>query len=641
MRSEVIASTPGSSGRLQGTSSSGRLQGTSSLGSYELIGELASGGMATVHLAVQRGGGGFERIVAVKRIHPHLSRNRSFCEMFLDEARIAARINHANVCRILDFGECEDGYFITMEYLVGEPFSQVLRVVSESQALQTPRFPLVVARIAASVAEGLHAAHTLTSEDGQELEIVHRDVSPQNLFLLYDGSVRVTDFGIAQARQRVHKTQGELLKGKLSYMAPEQLERKRLDHRADIWSLGVVMWEALTLRRLFRGQSEGETLMRVMSKPITLPSTFNPDVPPALDRIVQRCLARRVDERYGSARDLARDLERCLANAGDTVPAMDLAEWMQELFPDGKRNSDARVRAVLAQSGFSSKLLAVSPQMAASHPQTTDSFLPQGESAPPPDEVDHTTQVRVVDVPLKTEPLALLQRKRPLAETGTGAPSTVKLAVVATGLGLATLGIVGYSLFSFALRTRPQHEAARVVTAPQLPATPAAVGNTQPAAKPSPSADPALPLAVSPKPSKQERTTPPAAAVAPQRAGLPKPEASAVRAAPAPSQAAVTGSVMVNAKGGSADIFENGRLLGRTPTQLSLPPGNHVLELRPTTAVEPIPSPSTCAQAAFWWSQSRSARAPRPQRAEPRPEERVTPRAACRASRPANRCRRA
>ncbi|MGC4087130.1 MAG: serine/threonine-protein kinase [Polyangiaceae bacterium] len=216
------------------TPSRSSLRSTSRPWHYELIGQIASGGMASVHLALQKGGGDFGRHVAIKQVHPHLSHNRNFCEMFVDEARIAARINHPNVCRVLDFGERNGGHFIALEYLAGEPLSRVLRKLKAVPELKnSPLRPLLIARLMVGFAEGLHAAHSLLDDFGNPLDVVHRDVTPQNLFVLYDGTVRVTDFGIAHARQRLHKTEGEFLKGKLSYMAPEQIERRPIDRRAD------------------------------------------------------------------------------------------------------------------------------------------------------------------------------------------------------------------------------------------------------------------------------------------------------------------------------------------------------------------------------------------------------------------------
>lgn len=256
--------------------------------------------------------------------------------MFVDEAQIAASINHPYVCSVFSFGRTQNSYFIAMEFLQGEPLSALFRRVARSPELgDAPRFPLIVARVLANLAEGLHAAHTLHDNQGAPMDIVHRDVTPQNLFVLYDGSVRVTDFGIARARMRHHHTHGEVLKGKLAYIAPEILNHATLSAQVDIWGLCVVLWELLTGRRLFAGSSEGETVVLVMSQAVPRPSEFRPNVPAELDRIVLRALERDQTLRYPTARDLASDLERFLTASGDTVPAMDISEWMAQVFPDG------------------------------------------------------------------------------------------------------------------------------------------------------------------------------------------------------------------------------------------------------------------------------------------------------------------
>ena len=311
-------------------------------GPYHLALEIASGGMATVYLAVH-GLEGFQNTVAVKRIHPHLAKDKQFVDMFVDEAHIAARINHPYVCRVFDFGKTGDhSYYIAMEFLRGEPLSRVFEALTPER-VESPRHPTIIARVIANLAEGLHAAHTLKDTHGQCLDVVHRDVTPQNLFVLCDGTVRVTDFGIARARVRSHQTEAGRIKRKLSYMSPEQLNQQPVDCRSDLWSLGVVTWELLTGRRLFRATSEGETVLSVLSRPIPPPSRFAASVPRQLDAIVLRALSRDPALRFSSARELLRALETFLAGASDTVPTMDVADWVEELFPGAAQRSDGLV----------------------------------------------------------------------------------------------------------------------------------------------------------------------------------------------------------------------------------------------------------------------------------------------------------
>ena len=245
------------------------------IGPYQIVCELAAGGMASVFLTLHRSVEGFQKLCAVKRIHPHLASDRAFTEMFVDEAQIAARISHPYVCSVFSFGRSQHSHYIAMEFLRGEPLSALSRRIGRSPALgDDPRFPQLAARVLANLAEGLHAAHTLRDDQGALFDVVHRDVTPQNLFVMYDGSVRVTDFGIAHARQRLHHTQGQQLKGKLSYIAPELLNHGSANAQVDVWGLGVVLWEFLAGRRLFLGSSEGETVASVMSRVVKRPQSF-------------------------------------------------------------------------------------------------------------------------------------------------------------------------------------------------------------------------------------------------------------------------------------------------------------------------------------------------------------------------------
>lgn len=288
-----------------------------------------------MHLAINRGVFGFEKFVAVKRMHPHLAQAKEFYEAFVDEARIAAQVAHPYVCSVFDFGRAEQSYYIAMEFLDGEPLSKALACAGEKN-LHQPNFPHIAARIVANLAEGLHAVHSLCDADGRSQDVIHRNVTPHNLFVLYDGTVRVTNFGVARARHRLQQTHGGRLKGTLAYMAPEQLRGANVDHGVDIWALGAVLWEMLTARKLFRCSSEGETVMDVVSRKIVAPSRFNPHVSSELDQIVLRALARDRSQRYASAAELSRALERYLTHSGSSLLAMDVAEWLSGLFPTGK-----------------------------------------------------------------------------------------------------------------------------------------------------------------------------------------------------------------------------------------------------------------------------------------------------------------
>ena len=222
--------------------------------------------MATVYLARLSGVGGFQRFVAIKRLHPHLAREPEFIEMFLDEARLAARIHHPNVVPILEVGASEEGYYLVMEYVEGDTLARLL-----ARSAQTGRAPArpVGLRVIIDMLAGLHAAHELKDDDGKPLGIVHRDVSPQNVLVGVDGSSRLTDFGVARATSKLSTTRTGQLKGKLAYMAPEQARgAKDIDRRADVFAAGVVLWEVLACRRLFKGDGEADTLNKVLNEPI-------------------------------------------------------------------------------------------------------------------------------------------------------------------------------------------------------------------------------------------------------------------------------------------------------------------------------------------------------------------------------------
>ena len=309
----------------------------SKIGRYELCFELASGGMASVHLARVEGNPGFEKLVALKRIHPHLASEREYVEMFLDEARIASRITHNNVCSVFDFGEADGEYFIAMEYLVGEPLSRVhQRVLADVDQRNSALLPMRMARIVAQACEGLHAAHELMDANGESLHVVHRDVSAQNLFVTYDGATQVVDFGIAHARQRVHHSEAGQVKGTFPYMAPEQMTSAAVDRRVDVWALGAVLWELLTLRKLFLRETDVSTMYAVLSGEIHAPSEYRSDVSAELDEIVLKALQRSPDERWQDAREMGKALRRYLAKQQELIGPAEIADWMRQLFPSGE-----------------------------------------------------------------------------------------------------------------------------------------------------------------------------------------------------------------------------------------------------------------------------------------------------------------
>lgn len=299
------------------------------LGRYVLHGEIASGGMASVYFGRMTGAVGFSRTVAVKRLHPHLAKDPDFVAMILDEARLAARIVHPNVVQTLDVvtdGPAPGEIFIVMEYVQGESLSRVQRALWQ----RGERTPIATATtILGAVLHGLHAAHEAKTEQGAPLGIVHRDVSPQNVMLGADGSVRILDFGVAKAAGRMQSTREGSIKGKIPYMAPEQIRGGQVTRASDVYAASVVLWELLTGRRLFEAENEVILIHRITAADphIDPPSHWHHGVSPELDALVLRGLAPEPERRFASAREMAQALER----VAPLVPSSRLGEWVEEL----------------------------------------------------------------------------------------------------------------------------------------------------------------------------------------------------------------------------------------------------------------------------------------------------------------------
>jgi serine/threonine-protein kinase len=282
-------------------------------GRYLLYDSIASGGMASVHLGRAVGTGGFARLVAVKRLHAHIASDPEFVEMFLDEARLASRIHHPNVVATIDVVTHEGQLLLVMEHVLGESWWHLARAARE----RGEPLPVdVVAAVVSGLLSGLHAAHEARSEAGEPLEIVHRDVSPQNLLVGVDGVPRVVDFGIAKAVSRAQSTRDGALKGKLAYMAPEQIRREAVTRRADVYAAGIVLWESLANRRLFAADDAAAVIAAVLEGGVPAPSSLRADVPAALDGVVLRAVAVDPSERYATALEFARALEAAVTPAG-------------------------------------------------------------------------------------------------------------------------------------------------------------------------------------------------------------------------------------------------------------------------------------------------------------------------------------
>ena len=386
---------------------------TTKLGKYTLVKKLATGGMAEVFLARADGPMGFAKKCVVKRILPHFNDDPRFIEMFLGEARLAAELNHPNLVQIFDFGQSDGQYYLAMEFIDGAN----LRVLN--QAARRSHGPLgfaIAARMIALAAEGLHFAHELRDENGQFLNLVHRDISPDNILVSKNGAVKVVDFGIAKASTQPHLTKSGMIKGKMAYMPPEQLAREPLDRRADLFALGIVFYELVTGGMPFDATSEVSIIQAIMSqKPLEKPTVYRPDCPPELEAIISKCLEKDRNNRYASCVELQADLETFIRSTGQTVGTREIAQLVETVF---ENEADNTVPSAGGGSG-SGELLP--PHPSAPHPIATESGSGTSKTA------------------LRSVESAAVQRSR--------TPMFVALALVV----LAALSVAGW----FALRPPP------------------------------------------------------------------------------------------------------------------------------------------------------------------------------------------
>jgi len=318
------------------------------VGRYDVVGPLATGGMAEILLGRIVGPSGFQRPVVIKRILPHLARDKGFMEMFLDEARIVAGIRHPNVVQVHELGHEADELFLVMEYLEGESAAGLAKRL---RAQDEPLDFSLAAYVVAEACAGLHAAHELVDSQGQKQNVVHRDVSPQNVFITYSGEVKVLDFGIAVAADRVTRTEAGTFKGKFEYSSPEQCRGQRLDRRSDVFALGIMLFELATGKRLFKRMGQLATLRAICEEPIIRPTELLPELPAALEQVIMRALERDRDTRYPTALEMRRDLLSAIRTmTTDVAPEERLATTMNRLFADRVLEKSSMLRRVEAGS---------------------------------------------------------------------------------------------------------------------------------------------------------------------------------------------------------------------------------------------------------------------------------------------------
>lgn len=424
-------------------------------GRYQLLKKLATGGMAQIYLARQLGMQGFEKLLVVKRILPHLAENEDFISMFLDEARIAARLNHPNVVQIFDLGQQDDTYFIAMEYIHGDDVRKVFKQ-AEREGTSIP-LPLVC-RIVTEACAGLDYAHKRTDPGGRPLNIVHRDISPQNILVSFEGGVKVVDFGIAKAADQATVTKSGVLKGKYSYMSPEQAQGRPLDARSDVFALGVVLYELLTGTRLFKRASDVQTLNAVTECKVEAPSSVNDRLPKELDAIVLKALVKDREQRYQDARSLQAALEAFMLKNKLPSSSVNLATFMQEIYAERLAREAEEGRLLFTDSSDALANPLDEPFEKATPAKQSSRSLAKvstaGEKATPrrdstrmegargPSAVKPAVQTVEIDQPfdelsksLKTESLATQQRPRDL-------PWPWIVSGVLAAVGLVVLGVL-------------------------------------------------------------------------------------------------------------------------------------------------------------------------------------------------------
>ena len=454
------------------------------VGRYALYGEFAHGGMATVHLGRLLGPVGFARTVAIKRLHPQYAKDPDFVSMFVDEARLAARIRHPNVVSTLDVVVLDGELFLVMDYVQGETLARLLRLQRERRE-QTPS--RIAIAVITQVLAGLHAAHEARNERAEPLGLVHRDMSPQNVMVGVDGVARVLDFGIAKAEGRVQTTREGQLKGKLSYVAPEQLKGDPVDRRTDVYASSVTLWEVLTGRRLFKAESEWQLVNMVMEAEISPPSAYAPMVPPELDAIVLRGLSRDPNDRYSSAFEMALALERVMPLAS----AREVGEWVESIGGHALQRRAALVSEIETDCALTNVVSVQDLRGSIS-----------GIPTPMPSAV--TTMSRVPSIPPETG-FHALRTVPPVA------PNRSNKWPLALLLALVGGGVAGYAIVTMGVGSQPQTPPTGAIAVPtERAAVPQPVLPTLSLDEP-PSASPST--HVSPAPARVTAVSSPATSV--------------------------------------------------------------------------------------------------------------------------------
>jgi serine/threonine-protein kinase len=443
-----------------------------------LIAEIGRGGMANVYLAVARGQAGFNKLVVIKRMRQDLELEGDVQAMFLDEARLAARMNHPNVVQTHEFGHDDGRYFIAMEYLDGQPYSRILsRLRGELPAE-------LHVRVVVDTLVGLHHAHELRDFDGTPLFVVHRDATPHNVFVTYDGSIKVVDFGIAKALDSAAQTRTGVVKGKVTFMSPEQVRGEPLDRRTDVFAAGVMLWEALAGRRMWDELPELSVVHELMYDRVPALVAFAPATPPALLRVVARATAARRDDRYATALEMAKDLEGWLSTTGAHASARDVGEAVARAFEADR----ARVRAVIESQLHDLRWTGVQPRVTGELPSLD---LPAG--------VLHAADVGPQPAPVVVASGAVVPTNGgaavPLAPRAQVNPGSAGRALLVPAL-VAAAASIAVVLVGVRVLVRPTPAPTTVApssaptAAPATPAAPATAASTAPTSTATPDLQP-------------------------------------------------------------------------------------------------------------------------------------------------------
>jgi serine/threonine-protein kinase len=520
---------------------------------FALLGRIAFGGMAEIFLARESSATGASRHLVVKRILPHVADDEGFVTMFLDEARLAIRLQHPNICPIYEFGEAQGTWFIAMEWVNGVPLGKLIRKARATGGIPVP----VTVRVLAQISEALHYAHRARDDQGQLLGIVHRDVSPQNIMVSYSGSVKLLDFGVAKANSHSAKTQAGVVKGKLAYMAPEQCRGEEIDARADVFALGVCLFEALTGRPLYHRATEFETLKAVMDDPVPSVRSFKPELPADLDAIVQHALAKLPDERWQSAGELQEALEQWLTDHREMMNAARTGQYLETLYGDEIARGPSITTTSISPGGGTGEHL---PAASASAPNARAAGLDRMPHTPQPYTLPPTPSL--VQALIETSPAE--RRSRPPVEP----KSTLPLVLGGVAAALLVLALGG-GLVAWVVLHRPEPIAPLPLPPPVVALVAAVVDAGAPVAVVVPDV-PVVPVVP---------VLPVAPVEPPTIPGSDDPEAPSTPTTHEPSHPRVMGTLAINTRPWSK-VYIGSRLLGTTPLGgISVPVGSIALRL--------------------------------------------------------------